>query len=676
MKDTGTITSISFNWEGDKFVVASSSCMVYLCDFEELNSNFSWKPHDQPITSLCFDKSNTLVASGSTDKSIKIWDIDNKYCTHNFRGHEGIVTTIKFHPNPSKLQLFSASHDNTIRVWDLQTKKCTAVLSNHLSIVTSLQFSASGTYLFSGGRDKVFIVWDLKNNNTAKKTVPVYEAIEDMLVTNYNTQEDTVVTVGEKGIIKMWDWQESSLIKESSGEGILGTSISYILKTQNSIISARTDHSLIIHDNISLEKTKLLIGFHDEIIDIKYITPTSLAVATNSEQVKLLNLKEESWNILEGHTDIVICLDVSIDNTLLLSGSKDSSIRLWNINKKQCVAVCEGHTEAIGAVSFSKKSNSFFVSGSRDKTIKYWQITSGGSGIVSKYTVKGHDKDISCLSVSPNDKFIASGGQDKLIKLWNIKDGSLQGTLKGHTRGIWSLEFSPVEKCLVSSSGDKSIKLWSLTDFICLKSFEGHTNSVLRVAFNGHGTEIISTSSDGIIKIWDIKSNECINTIEGHSDKIWAMAISKDEKQLITAAADSQIHLWKDSTEEENSNKRKEEQERILKEQELSNSLLQKDYSRAIFLAFSLEQPFKLLNIFETMMNTENDLKSILVVILEKFTDQQLQMLIKYIRDWNTSAKFSNVAERVLAIIFTIFSPQKLESIPQIKEVLYYILYH
>jgi U3 small nucleolar RNA-associated protein 13 len=70
-------------------------------------------------------------------------------------------------------------------------------------------------------------------------------------------------------------------------------------------------------------------------------------------------------------------------------------------------------------------------------------------------------------------------------------------------------------------------------------------------------------------------------------------------------------------------------------------------------------------------MNTENDLKSILVIILHKFTDAQLQMLIKYIRDWNTSAKFSNIAERILAILFSTFSPEKLESIPQIKEVLY-----
>jgi U3 small nucleolar RNA-associated protein 13 len=85
------------------------------------------------------------------------------------------------------------------------------------------------------------------------------------------------------------------------------------------------------------------------------------------------------------------------------------------------------------------------------------------------------------------------------------------------------------------------------------------------VSFVGHGTEIVSTASDGIIKIWDIKSNECVNTIEGHTDKIWAMTLSKDESRLITAAADSEIHIWKDCTAEDVSQKRKEEQERILK---------------------------------------------------------------------------------------------------------------
>ncbi len=73
------------------------------------------------------------------------------------------------------------------------------------------------------------------------------------------------------------------------------------------------------------------------------------------------------------------------------------------------------------------------------------------------------------------------------------------------------------------------------------------------------------------------------------------------------------------------------------------------------------------------MVNSEeDDLKSILSKILVKFTEEQIQQLLKYIRDWNTSAKYSNIAERVLSVLFTTFQPAKLEKIPQVKEVTCY----
>lgn len=134
------------------------------------------------------------------------------------------------------------------------------------------------------------------------------------------------------------------------------------------------------------------------------------------------------------------------------------------------MAVCTGHTEAIGAVAFARTTLSFFVSGSKDKTIKIWDIKDAKIFQVKpRYTQKAHEKDINTLAVSPNDKLFASGSQDKTIKLWDTNDLSLITILKGHKRGVWSLEFSKVDKILASSSGDKTIKLWSITDYTCLK---------------------------------------------------------------------------------------------------------------------------------------------------------------------------------------------------------------
>lgn len=72
-----------------------------------------------PITFIDFDRTGRLVVTCSTDRIVKVWDLKNKYQTHNLRGHEGLVKVAKFHPDPHKLQLLSAGEDATLRVWDL-----------------------------------------------------------------------------------------------------------------------------------------------------------------------------------------------------------------------------------------------------------------------------------------------------------------------------------------------------------------------------------------------------------------------------------------------------------------------------------------------------------------------------------------------------------------------------
>jgi U3 small nucleolar RNA-associated protein 13 len=143
------------------------------------------------------------------------------------------------------------------------------------------------------------------------------------------------------------------------------------------------------------------------------------------------------------------------------------------------------------------------------------------------------------------------------------------------------------------------------TDLIqfVIQTFEGHTNTVLKASFITSGTQIVSAGSDGLLKLWTNKTNECVTTLDNHTDKIWSLVVSKDEKIVITAGADSLINFWEDCTAEEMEARAKEEEELILKEQDLANFLAIKDYKSAILLAMSLGQPFRLLNLFRDIID-------------------------------------------------------------------------
>ena len=113
------------------------------------------KAHQMPVLSMAYDPTGTLVATGSADRSVRVWDVARGYCTHSFRDHTDIVTLLKFHPNPMTMTLVSGGQDNTIRLYDLVDQKCTSVFREHMSQPTSVAW-APDEYLFvTGGRDKV-----------------------------------------------------------------------------------------------------------------------------------------------------------------------------------------------------------------------------------------------------------------------------------------------------------------------------------------------------------------------------------------------------------------------------------------------------------------------------------------------------------------------------------------
>ncbi|XP_064621103.1 transducin beta-like protein 3 [Lineus longissimus] len=699
------VTCFALSPDDGALVVASQNSLLRQYNWKENIVQRTWKAiHMGPVTSMTFDCTSTLLATGGSDATIKVWDIIKQYVTHNLKGHVGVVRVVEFHPDISRLQLFSGSDDYKVRMWDLQSSSCLAVFEGHYSMVTSISFTQDGHSILSSGRDNVVIVWDLVNKKK-EKVIPVYESVESVIMLKQDKAYPSLnvssggvhfITAGAKGVLKVWNAMTSRCVftqpkheeieeeteetedkkeEEKVNENAI-TSAQFIKET-NTLAVVTFQHNILLYNVDDFFLKKQFAGYNDDILDLKFLGKEDeyLAVATNSELIKVFNTKTWSCQILKGHTDIVMCLDVHKKGEYLASCSKDKTVRLWSVDTDnitlKCISVGLGHTHAINAVAFSKLGLNFLVTGGEDLTLKLWALneTDGDLQLSPKMTEKVHEKDINSICVAPNDKLIATGSQDKLAKLWSSTDLALLGVFRGHKRGIWCVQFSPVDQALVTSSGDGNIKIWSLTDFSCVKTFEGHETSVLRVSFMSRGMQLISTGSDGLVKLWTIKNNECVKTMDEHEDKIWAMAVSPGEDRLVTGGADSNIILWKDTTEEDLEEVRAKQEDIILKEQKLMNFLHEKKFLKAIGLAITLEQPFRVLSILKQILGEpEGDQQ--LEITLKKLRVDQIDAVLRFAVEWNTNSKHCHEAQFVLNTVLKQYSPEEILELPNIKSTL------
>ena len=680
--DTDPILCFSVSPDGSRVVTAFRSLLLKLYDVQSGQCERQWKGHTGPASSIAFDSTSTLVAIGFSDGLVRVWESIQHYWTHHLRGSRGRVSLSCFHPITTRHTLYTTADDYAIRAWDLKSSTCSCVFEAHSSPVTSICLSHSGNKLISSGRDKMIHIWNTRNGQL-KGSVPVMEQVEACLIVPHTAvmlitktacvAELQFVVCGEYGRISVWQSDGKCLFSQKSTKD--GAHITQLISllSHNKMVTVTFDHRILIW-SLDFSLNKQFIGYSDEILDIAFLHGNRMAVASNSNHVRLSSLDSLASQLLTGHTDTVLALNVSKDGSLIVTCSKDNSVRVWKddqSNRFCCVGVGVGHTQPVGSICLSQSSH-FIVSGSEDCTLKLWNVKdqlkaldSPQSKLPCAWTQKAHEKPINSVAVSPNDKLIATGSQDRTAKVWNA-DGSMVSTLRGHRRGVWSVCFSPVDRCLATSSGDTTIKIWSLSDALCVKTLEGHVQSVLRVVFVSNGMQLVSCGSDGLVKLWNVKDNDCVTTLDQHTDRVWALAVSQDERFVVSGGADSLLVVWRDCTEETEEERRMELEDVARQEQKLTNLLQQKQYGQAVMLSLSLGQPRRLLSVVSSIFDNKHGLKE-LSSIVSSMTMDQLDELLSYIATWNTNSRSSCVSQSLLHIILSQCNPDKLIELPTMK---------
>ncbi|MEH1951676.1 MAG: AAA-like domain-containing protein [Nostoc sp.] len=533
------VNSVSFSPNGKILASASSDNTVRLWDIATGKEIKTLTGHTKGVNSVSFSPNGKILASASSDNTVRLWDIATGKEIKTFTGHTKGVNSVSFSPD-SKI-LASANSDNTVKLWDTTTGKQIKTLTGQTNPVIGISFSPNGKILATASSDRTVKLWDI----TTDKLLKTFEGHADGVNNvSFSPNGKILASASSDRTVKLWDITTGKLIKtlEGHAEGVNDISFSPNGKI---LASASSDRTVKLWDITTGKLLKTFQGHTSRVNKISF-SPNGkiLASASSDRTVKLWDTTTgKEIQTLTGHTNIVQDVSFSLDGKMLASASRDTTVKLWDTTTGKLLKTFMGHTKWVFGVCFSPDGK-ILASASYDTTLKLWDITTGKL----LKTLKGHIKPVNKVSFSPNGKILASASADTTIKLWDSATGRLLNTLKGHKLEVWGVAFSPDGKVLASASADRTVKMWNITTGKEIKTFSGHRDEVNNVSFSPNGKVLASASSDKTVKLWDTTTGKQIKTLKGHTKWVSRVSFRPDGKVLASASADNTVKLWDTTT--------------------------------------------------------------------------------------------------------------------------------
>jgi eukaryotic-like serine/threonine-protein kinase len=286
-----------------------------------------------------------------------------------------------------------------------------------------------------------------------------------------------------------------------------------------------------------------------------------------------------------GHTAGINAFAISRDGRRILSGARDRTLRLWDLETGREIRRFEGHTGTVCCVALSPDgrralSSSGFPLG--DKTFRYWDVDTGkelpfwrlrgvwgfalspdGLRVLtsdSDFRLRlrelasgkevqrfvGHTEFAQSVDFSPNGRLILSGSADETMRLWDAETGRELRRFDGHTGRVWCVTFSPDGRRALSCGDDATLRLWNIETGKEIRRFEHlPPDSFTSAAFSPDGRYALSGGNEGV-RLWDVETGHLLHQFKSHTAVVEPVAFTPDGRYALSAGwdGDNAIRLW------------------------------------------------------------------------------------------------------------------------------------
>jgi WD40 repeat protein len=526
------------------------------------------KGHELAVITLAVSPDSNFVATGSKDKSVKIWELSTGREVRSFLGHEKTVNCVRFTPDGKFL--LSGSNDKTIRIWEVNSGKIIITIPTEdyimdIAVDPAMKYMIAGGYNESGYPDSAMI-FDFKSRALLKRIMINSRSTGVSVQISSNGkylgfgEDNRVVNLYEMGT-----WKNLHTFTYEEG-WCGGCSTIMNFSPDNKIIYMASHNGPV--KKYDLASSKLLKVYEEKPEDL-----TGLAISPDGK--KLARATEKDILIWDEATGALLSkiegiekaefneIKFTLDSKRLIITSDDNTAFTWNVaqNKKEKIFTGFLNSRDLGGLNYDpnfywessiakyvRLKNSVIITndgksllkGKFGTKIKRWDIATGKT--VMEYV--GHKKAVLCYDLSKDGKRLLTGGGDGKIMLWNVETGDSIKSFQVYQEPIFDIHFSSDESKVASSSWDATMRIHDLETGKLLSYFDFNNSSAYSIIYHPNDLYLFSARLDNSLQLWEIDTKKEVRNFIGHTDIVSSIHLSADQKTLLSTSWDGSIRLW------------------------------------------------------------------------------------------------------------------------------------
>ena len=482
---------------------------------------------------VAFSPTAEQVVIGTVEGTLQIWGIDGQKRVH-LQAHDFPIWGVAVSPDGNLMA--SASSDRTIKLW--RTDGTLLATLPTTAETWSVAFSPDGTQIAAGILDGTIQRWTLQGQPLPTLTGHQAE-IWDVA---YCPQSNTLVSVSSDRTAKVWSPDGTLLqtLQTAEAPALIGVDCSdrgnYIAVTgkDNTVSIWQTDGTFV----------RTLRGHTATVRDVALGPEGTFAASVSDDgTVRLWQRNQDLLRPMIGHAETVWGIAASPDGRTVASTAEAGEVILWQDFQPRARLALDPLSLAFGpsgetlvtAGSFSL--NTFRIDSLLQQNFQpLWEQdpqTAVNFGLAIQPL---NDPD-----APPAEQTIVTGGDDGKIRLWD-GNGHPKASFQAHRNRIWKLAFSPDGTLLASAGDDGTVKLWHL-DGTLVATPVTQKAAGWGVAFSPDGTTLAVASMDDILHLWDVETGTA-QQIPAQSQGLTRVAFSPDGQTIATGGIDTTVKLW------------------------------------------------------------------------------------------------------------------------------------